>query len=204
MSLNSHKNTVVAASLVFLFSSYNVNAAIDIVTNDKSTSSVLVKSNSENANSIALDGLSSGSIIKLENPECSEGHALYNIFMDEMKDNQTFNLSPLTNLVITKITGVSPQMAYQYQDEYRDLFTPIAIQQAEKEIKQLLVPLDTNSTLDLDSLSFVNANNNQRLNQLLTQLDFEFNADQAIIHDKESGNELILPYFGDWSQLAFS
>ena len=123
---------------------------------------------------------------------------------NEAQDNQTFNLSPLTNLVITKITSVSPQTAYQYQNEYHELFTSSAIKQAEFEIKELIAPLYTDSNIDITNLFFINGTENEKLNQVLAQLEFEFSADQALLHDKASGTELSLPYYGQWQRLQFS
>ncbi len=147
--------------------------------------------------------LVAGSVLKIEGVQGGESMTHYSLVTDSMLIGGISNITPLTSILVSRITGVSAVIAYA--EGKTDLINDDALDVAEAELRQVLMPLLT--VLNLNDVSFARSHfkaNMTGLDALLGTLKFSFGEKAVELTYIPSGDSVTLPYKGDWNGLQLT
>ncbi|WP_028115993.1 hypothetical protein [Ferrimonas senticii] len=148
---------------------------------------------------LALDGQPLPMVMRIEGTSAGQDVELYSVVLDG--DASYINLSPLTRVLISMVTGVDAEQVYQNPANYREAMTKAAFADAQSELKEKLVPLFTAAEvpLDIDLLRAESRGDYQGLDAVMAVLKFAFTATEVVISDSISHKQLNFDYAtGHW------
>lgn len=149
---------------------------------------------------LATDTMVAGSLLKLEGVQGGESMTHYGLVTESMLLDGISNITPLTTLLVSRITGLEASDAYAGQQGYA--INDGALDTAESELRQVLRPLL--NVLELTDISFARDSFSADMtgqDALLGTLKFNFGKHEAEVTYIPSGDSVLLPYQGEWTGL---
>ncbi|WP_298444030.1 hypothetical protein [uncultured Ferrimonas sp.] len=148
-----------------------------------------------------LSALTLPTVVKISGTNSGEDVELYSLVLDDQHPN--LNLSPLSRLLISRMTGADAADVYADVASYRDDLTAAKLAEAQAELRTVLAPLLNAAGLveDVDLLTNATNPDYQGLDAVLGLLDVRFEAEQAVLTYRASDSTdgaITLPYSSSW------
>lgn len=132
-----------------------------------------------------------------------ESNVEYSLLLDN--NDSRVNLSALTRLIVSKVTGVDADLTFDNFDTYKNLFTKDAIENAQSELVKVIEPLliAAGVEVNVNFLSEQYKADFTNLDSVLSTLDVEYKTDRAVITYIPNKNYSVeLSYKESWSNYS--
>ncbi|MCW8332154.1 nuclear transport factor 2 family protein [Photobacterium sp. SDRW27] len=152
----------------------------------------------------SVSDLKTPALLQIVGGSGGKAHELYSIVLKEQLAARVVNVTPLTQLLISRVTGVSAAEVFNSPENHTATLTLSELEKAQDELKdvlaKLLVAADINPDFDLLSGQF--KANYKNIDAVLDLLDIEFGDSEAIVTYRANRNyQVTLPYGQSWSNL---
>ncbi|MCG7585422.1 hypothetical protein [Photobacterium sp. OFAV2-7] len=127
---------------------------------------------------------------------------VYSMLIEGNKQSGVVNVTPLTQLLISRMTGVDAKVAFADFATYKHSLTIDKAREAQDEIKQVLSVLleAANVSSDFDLLSSAFETNNQNIDAVLDLIQVEFGATSATMtYRANTDYSVTLSYDENWN-----
>ncbi|WP_133407961.1 hypothetical protein [Parashewanella tropica] len=149
----------------------------------------------------ALKQIKAPALLKVVGAAAGKSHVLYSLLLENQKQNGIANVTPLTQLVISRITAKSAADVYTNFEDYKADFTAEKVNEAQQELKSVLSTLLKAAKVDAD-FNFLSSKfdaNYTEFDSVLDLLDITFLADKAIVTYKpDTQLSITLNYNENW------
>ncbi len=138
-------------------------------------------------------------LLKIEGTHGISSSTEYTLLLDNNSDR--INISPLTRLIVSKVTGVDAGKVFNDLPTYQSLLTKENIDKAQAELLSVIAPLLEAAGLDqeIDLFTAVYDPNFKDLDSVLSTLDVDYAENKATItYIPSSDYKVELPYASDW------
>lgn len=133
-------------------------------------------------------------------------HELYSIILKSHQEIGVSNITPFTNLLISKITQKSASEVYSGFDKYKDELTLEKLDSAQQELKLVLKPLldGANISSDFDLVSSEFEANYRDIDAILDLVDIALTETEAkLTYKGDKDYSVTLAWNEDWSNKSF-
>ncbi|MBY5948458.1 hypothetical protein [Photobacterium rosenbergii] len=142
-------------------------------------------------------------IVKATGAAGGGSHEIYSLILE---DKNITNITPLTQLLISRVSGVTASEVFDNFEQYKPALTPNALQEAQVELKSVLAPLLTAADIE-ESFDLLNTEfeaNYTSIDAVLDLIDIAWGDTSANISYKGNGYAAELKFDENWSNEKLS